>query len=185
MGQTPCAATPQTLRRIELWIYEGVDPGEEAFSTVNCVAASAAGEIAGGAVGMVAGSQVAGAAAGALSSYFCGDDEKCNDRGRTFGQVAGGIAGALFGAASGGDVARQLLGRSSLNLDGSPEEAMRECSRLFGLSRTQLGLESEIEKAYRHLAREAHPDKPGGSTDAMSKLNICREILRIGNGAPK
>jgi hypothetical protein len=32
-----------------------------------------------------------------------------------------------------------------------------------------------VEKQYRKLAAEAHPDKPGGSTEAMAALNAARQ----------
>ena len=50
---------------------------------------------------------------------------------------------------------------------------------------TVLGLPStasrtEIEQAHRRLAAERHPDKPGGSNEAMAELNAARDAaLRV------
>lgn len=37
------------------------------------------------------------------------------------------------------------------------------------------GSQEDIEAAYRRLARERHPDRPGGSHDLMADLNRARE----------
>lgn len=43
----------------------------------------------------------------------------------------------------------------------------------------------EIESAFRRLANAAHPDKPGGSHDAMSRLNGARDGALRETGAPR
>ena len=35
------------------------------------------------------------------------------------------------------------------------------------------------KKAYRKKSMQLHPDKPGGSEEAMTKLNICKELVLI------
>lgn len=42
--------------------------------------------------------------------------------------------------------------------------------------------EAEIETAYRKLAAERHPDKPGGSTAMMAELNAARAAARKERG---
>jgi hypothetical protein len=36
---------------------------------------------------------------------------------------------------------------------------------------------AEIEYAYRRLAQQCHPDRDGGSTDAMSRINTARDAM--------
>jgi hypothetical protein len=40
----------------------------------------------------------------------------------------------------------------------------------------------QIEAAFRDKARSAHPDMPGGSTEAMMKLNAAKEAAMAENG---
>ena len=35
------------------------------------------------------------------------------------------------------------------------------------------------KKAYRKLSRRLYPDRPGGSHEQMTKLNICKELVLI------
>ncbi|MDF3821681.1 J domain-containing protein [Leptospira sp. 96542] len=44
--------------------------------------------------------------------------------------------------------------------------------------------EAEITRNYRVLAKDYHPDRPGGSTDKMAELNAARDeaMQEVGNG---
>ncbi len=45
-------------------------------------------------------------------------------------------------------------------------------------------VKQSVEAAYRRLAADRHPDKPGGSNEAMAELNAARDaaLKEIGNG---
>ncbi len=50
---------------------------------------------------------------------------------------------------------------------------------VLGVSAAATG--AEVEAAYKALADKAHPDKPGGSTEAMSRLNRARDQFKKEN----
>lgn len=47
----------------------------------------------------------------------------------------------------------------------------------------QTATKQEIDAAYRDLARQAHPDRPGGSHDAMQRVNLARDAMYLRVGA--
>lgn len=51
--------------------------------------------------------------------------------------------------------------------------AKRNWHVVLGLGST--ASRDSVEAAYRSLAKERHPDKPGGSAEAMAELNAARE----------
>lgn len=55
---------------------------------------------------------------------------------------------------------------------------------VLGLPRDKQATKPDIEAAFRALAVERHPDKPGGSEAMMSELNAARAaaLKEIGNG---
>lgn len=55
--------------------------------------------------------------------------------------------------------------------------SVAEAWKLFGL---RPGQEGKVKKRYYELARKYHPDKPGGSTDAMRILNEAKEVIDTG-----
>ncbi len=73
--------------------------------------------------------------------------------------------------------ATQVLDRAFEGLSALPQEAgRRHWRQVLGLdfdSDRTIG-RFDIEVAYRHLAKQLHPDKPGGSHEAMQELNAAR-----------
>jgi len=47
--------------------------------------------------------------------------------------------------------------------------------KVLGIAEDENTSEEAIKAAYRDLAREFHPDKPGGSAEAMAQLNVARD----------
>ncbi len=61
-----------------------------------------------------------------------------------------------------------------------PAPAGKSWREVLGLNTRHKGIadpvsRSIIEQAYRNLAKEAHPDAPGGSHDRMAELNAAKE----------
>ena len=59
-----------------------------------------------------------------------------------------------------------------------PSSSGRDPHEVLGIRRA--ATQDEIDKAYRERAKTAHPDKPGGSVEAMQALTEAREKLRGG-----
>ena len=57
-------------------------------------------------------------------------------------------------------------------LPAPPGESWRE---VLGFRPDTRVTVSDLDARYRKLAAERHPDKPGGSAEAMSKLNVARD----------
>jgi hypothetical protein len=55
-------------------------------------------------------------------------------------------------------------------------EAVREHYRTLGLS--PIATNEEIKAAFRRLATQHHPDRDGGNTAEMQRLNVAYETLR-------
>ena len=53
--------------------------------------------------------------------------------------------------------------------------------KILGVRRS--ASQEEIRVAWRKLSRDAHPDRPGGSHDAMARLNAARDE-GLAAGAP-
>ncbi|KAJ1447553.1 hypothetical protein M885DRAFT_624270 [Pelagophyceae sp. CCMP2097] len=172
-----CELTAATVKRIERWVHDGVDPGDAAFDALRCAAAGAAGGAAGAFAGGAAGA-VAGARFGeALSSLLCDDEsETCSSRARSLARLAGGLFGFVVGR-SGGGAGGRVFARRSLFALSSHGAALRDC---LGLLNVQGESDwAAVDKAYKARSRRDHPDKRGGSTEAMAKLNVCREVIKV------
>lgn len=61
--------------------------------------------------------------------------------------------------------------------DGACAGALAECHQLMGIDESTNA--AAAKKAYRKKSMQLHPDKPGGSEEAMTKLNICKELVLI------
>lgn len=59
--------------------------------------------------------------------------------------------------------------------DGVTPIRKKSWREVFGLIPIGPVTQEEIEAAFRRLAKSCHPDKPGGSSEAMKELNIARE----------
>ena len=101
--------------------------------------------------------------------------------GGDFGEALLGWLGVHFGAHVGGGLGEEIGGELAKHYfkDGweSPASALGECYELMGIGS---GVDAKVaKKAYRRKSMELHPDKPGGSEEAMTKLNICKELVLI------
>ncbi len=70
--------------------------------------------------------------------------------------------------------ASEILDRAFAGFKALPETA-GEASWRVELGLSSLLSEGQIKERYWSLARERHPDKPGGSEDAMKRLNAARD----------
>jgi len=61
--------------------------------------------------------------------------------------------------------------------DHSVEDRRKEAREFLGVDHDTHDLEI-IDKKYKELAKELHPDKPTGSTDEFKKLNRAHKILK-------
>ena len=61
--------------------------------------------------------------------------------------------------------------------DKDVEDQRKEARETLGLTHDELNLEV-IDKAYKTLAREHHPDKDGGNVDMFKKINHAHKILK-------
>lgn len=68
----------------------------------------------------------------------------------------------------------QLLERAFTGFAALPEKTGPSCWDVLGLKPD--ASEVDIVSAWRRLAQERHPDKEGGSHDAMSELNAAKDI---------
>jgi hypothetical protein len=68
----------------------------------------------------------------------------------------------------------QLLERAFTGFAALPERTGPSCWEVLGLN--PAAGEAEILKAWREKARGAHPDREGGSHEAMSALNEAKDI---------
>eukprot|EP00928_Gymnodinium_smaydae_P082748 TRINITY_DN66045_c0_g1_i1.p1 TRINITY_DN66045_c0_g1~~TRINITY_DN66045_c0_g1_i1.p1 ORF type:complete len:577 (-),score=151.53 TRINITY_DN66045_c0_g1_i1:45-1775(-) len=97
------------------------------------------------------------------------------------GRYAGGSSGGYFGGGSHGFRGRSGGGAGSgARAAPAPSAALRENLAALGLSvgeRGELPDEETVRKAYRRLALQAHPDKPGGSKEAFQALQNAYEAL--------
>jgi len=89
--------------------------------------------------------------------------------GGVVGNVAGDAAGQIVVAWSGGD----FFGGGSGNLDRG--HVLRKCRAQFGMGPG--ATPREIRTAYRRTAINFHPDKDGGSQEAMVFHSLCKEVL--------
>lgn len=69
----------------------------------------------------------------------------------------------------------EIIRRAAVGFRALPASAERHWRDVLGVQNGELGSERAIEQRYRELARARHPDKPGGSSDAMIELNRARE----------
>lgn len=122
-------------------------------------------QISGGAVDLAGG--LAGAQAGATLGAPMGP----------MGALMGGILGGTVGAASAGTATRALLTRW---FDISPEENLQKCYSDLKLKASASN--AKVNRAYREVARKAHPDQ-GGSQDAMLKVTMCLELIKAERSA--
>lgn len=61
--------------------------------------------------------------------------------------------------------------------DKDIEEKRKEARKTLGLSEDTLDWD-EIDKRYKLLAKEHHPDKEGGSTDKFKEINHAHKLLK-------
>jgi hypothetical protein len=61
--------------------------------------------------------------------------------------------------------------------DKDVEESRKEAREVLGLSHDTLDFEA-INKAYKDLAREHHPDMPNGDVEKFKSLNKAHKILK-------
>jgi hypothetical protein len=57
------------------------------------------------------------------------------------------------------------------------EEERKEARKLLGVDEDSLNLE-EMNKKYKLLAKDAHPDMPNGTTEKFKELNRAHKILK-------
>ncbi len=81
--------------------------------------------------------------------------------------------------------ATAFCGRESVPADTPVDLASLAVPRVPRSPQEVLGVrpgstQDEIDKAFREKAKTAHPDKPGGSVEAMQALTEAREKLRGG-----
>jgi hypothetical protein len=76
----------------------------------------------------------------------------------------------------------EVLERAFTGFAALPERASRSWREVLGLQTIETVTRHHIEAEYRLLARERHPDR-GGSHEAMSELNIARELALAEIGA--
>lgn len=69
----------------------------------------------------------------------------------------------------------QILDRAFTGFTALPAPTKRDWQVVLGLQEILLPTIDDIKSAYRRLASEKHPDKPGGSHEAMTELNQAYE----------
>jgi len=153
-----------TVKELEKWLQGNGDANK---IQVVCDVASTAAGVAGG----IAGSTV-GAAQGQSIGSWLGEQVGWESAGSAAGLVIGGILGGLAGHTTANSVATYAL-NSFFSL--GPKHALHDCYELLEVSRESTV--QELTKAYRRKSIMHHPDKPQGSHQMMTKLNLCREIL--------
>lgn len=179
----PCSVTAETASRIERWMMTGQPLDNDAFQTVSCVAVGAAGAAVGGIAGAAGGATLAGVVGEAAGKWFCGDGDSdsasCTERWKGGASIAGGFMGYFLGA-SVGEEAFTTFGRGLFFQETSANDAFTDCKHLFVLDDNDALDWPTVLASYKRLARDFHPDKKGGSNEAMAKLNVCREVLKYG-----
>jgi hypothetical protein len=68
---------------------------------------------------------------------------------------------------------------SSQGFAGAPRPAATGPRSVLGVSAN--ATRAEIDKAYKSLSRQHHPDRPGGSTEKMASINAAYNALGKGN----
>ena len=168
-----CALTPESIDHIKKWIVDGVELPEGHLSTVGCFGAGVLGTWA-GAAGGAWGGALAGRALDSYLGFEVNDCENGESQCGPFG-VIGAAIGGMFGAKAGAATARfaiaKIFGTIAMP---SRQDAIKNCYALLGV--TPHHRWTDVLKAYRVQARDAHPDR-GGSQEEMVKLNMCKEIL--------
>ena len=53
-----------------------------------------------------------------------------------------------------------------------------DCLARLGLSAADARDKEKVRRAYRIKSKEVHPDKPGGSLNAMMELTACFNVLK-------
>lgn len=172
-----CDLTPQTVARINDWILNGHDPGDNAFEALRCAAATTVGSAVGGIGGGAAGTLLANKASRKVSAALCGDgtNTTCHGVASAATRVLGGLLGYVVGAATGAEASHRYFGRGSFFGSPSRAAAIKECAELFGVE-PDAGA-GAVDRAYKARTLRDHPDK-GGSTEAMARLNVCRAVLQ-------
>eukprot|EP00929_Paragymnodinium_shiwhaense_P013592 TRINITY_DN121448_c0_g1_i1.p1 TRINITY_DN121448_c0_g1~~TRINITY_DN121448_c0_g1_i1.p1 ORF type:complete len:576 (+),score=105.27 TRINITY_DN121448_c0_g1_i1:69-1730(+) len=92
------------------------------------------------------------------------------------GRYAGGGAGGFFGGGGSGYSHRSSGGQSGGAPGRVPADLQKHLSAL-GLPATPLPSADVVRSAYRRLALQAHPDKPGGSKTAFQELQNAYEAV--------
>lgn len=71
---------------------------------------------------------------------------------------------------------KQIRNRAFSGFAALPADAGKSSWRAaLGLDRTGLVTVEEVERAFKRAAMSAHPDRPGGSSQAMALLNQARQ----------
>merc|ERR1712032_1016067 len=92
----------------------------------------------------------------------------------------GGRAGDFFGGSSSGGQGYARGGGSAGGRNPSLSAALQGHLRVLGFTVTSAGALPDAEAvrgAYRRLALQAHPDKPGGSKAAFQELQNAYEAV--------
>jgi len=105
---------------------------------------------------------------------FSFDQVGLNATGYAVGALLGGAFGGWIGSKAGSSAASMLL-TSFFGL--GPDRALKECYSMLGVDRDST--QEQVSKAYRQKSRAYHPDKPQGTHDKMTKLNLCKEIVQL------
>ena len=77
-------------------------------------------------------------------------------------------------------------GDAKYGTDDEKQRVFARCLDMLGFSAEDIDQRypsrftlKKVIKAYRKAAIDFHPDKPTGSTEKMTELNLCKEILTL------
>ena len=158
VGKAPSLAATelclQTCKHIRAW-YRGELGGEQAFGLIMKDASSV-------------GAGLAGTGSGAYVGFLLG-----GPIGAVVGAVVGGYAGQVVGTRLSRWMLNLLVGSEG---GSSPEVGLHKAFEFMGLNPSTATIRT-VNKRYRKMALQMHPDK-GGDPEDWAMLQVCMEIIR-------
>ena len=180
-GEGICKFTQDGLVALEEWFHGKISAREFADrAPLSCIAdtlGKGIGQVAGATLGATAGGRMGGTVGERVASRVGLSPEVGRAVGSLLGGLAGGFGGWRAGVDAGSRFARLLLDRFLLR--GTPSEALVACRELFALPASGAYDAADVKQAYRRASLEHHPDRSGGSSEKMTQVNLCYEMLRL------